>query len=122
MSKSMMIELEAKLIEAEALADEYYSLNEELLDKVEELEWNYGIAIKELEERVEEYYELNEKLLTKVEEQDKVFTETFNLMQHHLMDSQQLQAKVEELTAARDAFEQMYLTAAYGSAALKEDE
>lgn len=90
MSKSMTKELEAKLIEAEARADEYYSLNEELLDKVEELEWNYGIAIKELEERAEEYYQLNEELLD----------------------------KVEELTAARDAFEQMYLTAAYGSAAL----
>ena len=38
MSKSMMIELEAKLIEAEARADEYYELNEKLIAKVEDLE------------------------------------------------------------------------------------
>ena len=47
-------ELQAKLAEAEARADEYYSLNEELLDKVEELEWNYGIAIKEREATITE--------------------------------------------------------------------
>ena len=37
MSKSMMKELEAKLIEAEERAEEYYDLNEKLIAKVEEL-------------------------------------------------------------------------------------
>ena len=82
--------------------------------------------IKETEQLLEEYYELNEGLLAKVE---KLETER-NLAwgkgyKQGRDDAHQtivaLQAEVEELTAARDAFEQMYLTAAYGSAALKQE-
>ncbi len=40
-----------------------------------------------------------ESMQARVKEQDKTFTETFDLMQFHLMDSQHYQARVKELEA-----------------------
>ena len=65
-----------------------------------ELNSNQAKTIATLEAKVEELERVNE-----------------NHCKAHLMSID----KIDELTAARDAFEKMYLTAAYGSAAANND-